>query len=123
MNTLPPELVRTGGRIGWHRDTAVTVATWIEMHRARLERQRSGIIKHRKAMGDPVLEIDTRAIDRKLDCLLDLIVSVDDGWDIHEWGLAAQWIATLLGDRHADPATTDPPSTAIGNGQRESKGT
>ena len=118
MSTLPPELVRTGGRIGWHRDIAVTVATWIEMHRARLERQRAGIIAHRKAMGDPVLEIDTRAIDRKLDCLLELLISVDDGWDINEWRLAADWIAILLSDRHANPATTDPTSTAVSDGKR-----
>lgn len=105
MNTTPPGLVRIHGRVQWDRDIAVTVATWIQMHRDRLERQREGIIAERRASGDKVLDIDTRGIERKLEFLLDLIVSVDDGFSIHDYALAKQWIDNILVTSHEDSAS------------------
>lgn len=94
---------------------AVTVATWIEMHRERLERQRAGIVAHRRASGDKVLDIDTRAIDRLIDFMQTLIIECDNTFSIHDWELAAAWIDDLLGGQSHDTGTTDPPSNAVGN--------
>lgn len=113
---LPPGLERRGGRIGFDRAYALTVAIWFRLQAEHLTRMAEGIKAHRRAVGSKALEIDTRGIERKKALLLELMLDIDNTWNCLDWKLAEQWVMNLLGRAHGDSAGDNQASDPVGNG-------